>query len=181
MTSFRTRRGVGWARNGDGWRESVLRTNRKPVGLAVPQIPSLCHIWRKRATGPRSRCSASPPPFGTPHRGFGVAKGRTCFIAINWPSSGFLAECWKSPPACLVHLVCSVCLVCLVCLVRRTKETRRASKPDIPDRPDKPGKQNKPDGPDRPGVPQTCRPSKLCCAEIVFRSLLGGLLLSTCR
>ena len=47
MTSFRTHRGFGWARNGDGWRECVLRTNRKPVGLAVPQIHSLCHIWRK--------------------------------------------------------------------------------------------------------------------------------------
>ena len=39
-----------------------------------------------------------------------------------------LIGCWKSPPACLVHLVCSVCLVCLVYSVEQ----------DQLDEPDKP-------------------------------------------
>ena len=47
-----------------------------------------------------------------------------------------LIGCWKSPPACLVHLVCSVCLVCLVYSV----EQDQLDEPDRPERPDEPDK-----------------------------------------
>ena len=98
----------------------------------------------------------------------------------------------KSPPACLVHLVCSVCLVglvyvvYLVCLVHRVglvqpNKRDRRDRPDRQDRPNRPNRRDQPERPDRPGLSRSTELVAGRCADhrgsvvlkCFFRSLLS--------